>query len=235
MGAVLEMMTLRACIGLALLSAVALSGCGSDTDIQDYRNQAAVLGNAVKAARTRGGTGLAAMDSTAIAALRSALEKDGQPIYLVINSGAQFTDLMAPYGQNADVQTWSSMHYETISLRQGMLVASRGFGADLMSSVGPSVARIAQASGTTNRSYFYLDGADKTQRYDFTCSLSPAGTETVVVLGRSYATLKVNESCSGVTGSFNNTFWFDSGTNLRQSSQMITVGLDNLVLQRVID
>jgi len=233
MGAVLEMMTRRAFAALALAATLTLAGCGNDGSSNDYQRplQVALARlTAGKAAPT-----LATLNQSGTLTLRQALEADGQPIYRISYARLKYTNLMAPYGQNGDVQTWASQDYETVSLRAGMLVATRGFGADLMSSVGPSVARVSSAQGTTQRQYFYLDGADQKQRYDYTCVLASAGIEEVVVLAKSHATRKVTESCSGASGRFVNEFWFDNGQNLRQSRQMLVPGTDNMLLQRVID
>lgn len=227
------MTALRFLWPLALLANFALSGCGSDSDAQDFATQGALLSTAINGSKDR--SSLGANNPAALSALRAALEADGQPLYFVVNPVLGYSNLMAPYGRNGDVQTWSSTHYETVSLRQGMLVATRGFGADLMTATGPSLAQIASAQGLTNRHYFYLDGSDATRAFDYTCRRTSAGGETIQVLGRSYATRKVTESCIGPAGSFKNLYWFDQSAVLRQSSQMVVPGLDNLVLQRVID
>jgi hypothetical protein len=227
MGAVLEM---KLAAKLTLL--VVLAGCGNDPISEEYarpvRNVFALLAGT-------DGTKLGDLDAAGQATLRAALEADRQPIISVANPGMKYTNLMAPYGQNGDVQTWASMQYETLSLREGMLVSSRGFGPDLMAAVGPTAARIASGGGETARRYVWLDGADARQVFEFGCTLHAAGSEVITVLGKSYSTRRVTEDCSGSSGSFSNDYWFDKGTNLRQSSQLITLGLPNLVLQRVID
>ena len=216
-----------------LATTLLLTGCGNDSAAGDYQRPFKAI-----VAKLQGGQAaptLATLDQSGIATLRAALEADGQSIYLVVNPALKYTNLMAPYGQNGDVQTWASQDYETMSLRAGMLVATRGFGADLMSSTGPSVAQIAAGRGSTQRRYHYLDGADQPHQFDYACILAARGSDSVTVLGKSYATNKVTESCSGASGSFVNEYWFDLGQNLRQSSQMIAPGTANLILQRVID
>ena len=88
---------------------------------------------------------------------------------------------------------------------------------------------------TCRRRYRYLDGADQTVALDFSCDLWSAGNTSITILARSYATRKVVESCAGPTGAFRNEFWFDHGTNLRQSRQMFAPGMENILMQRVID
>ncbi len=224
----------RALSGLALLAALLLAGCGSDPDAKNLQYQFKIFSSRLKSG-DRGGSAIATMDPAAAQGLRAVLQEDGQPIYLVAHPKLKYAALMAPYGQNGDVQTWASERYETISLRLGMLVASRGFGKDLMSSSGPGVEQISAAHGATVRRYFYLDGADQLVTYDFNCALAATGSESITVMGKSFTTRKVSESCTGPSGGFVNQYWFDSDQNVRQSHQMISLGADNLILQRVID
>ena len=230
MGAVLEMKAIATCLAAALT----LSACGNDPAADEYLGPVKTLLSVIKG-KAGAGPSLATLDPGSLAALRQALEADGQPIYLVANPTMKYANLMAPYGQNGDVQTWASTTYETISLRDGMLTASRGFGADLMSAVVPGVSAISAGHGSLRRAYYYLDGADQPHVFDYTCEVAPAGAESVAVLGKSYATRKVSEVCTGPGDGFTNEFWFDQSGVLRQSKQRIAPGLDNLVLQRVID
>jgi hypothetical protein len=166
---------------------------------------------------------------------RKGLEKDGQAITLASNGSLHYGTLLAPFGGNNGVQTWSSTSYQTISLRDGVMVATRGFGPDLMSSVLPAISTIATGRGTTRHRYSYLDGADQPQSLDYICTLAAAGVESIDVMAKPFATRKVTESCSGPAGTFTNEYWFDHGSNLRQSKQFLAPGLDDMFLQRVID
>ena len=181
------------------------------------------------------GVTLATLDHSSTALLRQALEKDGQPILLVSVKRLKFIGLMAPYGENGNVRTWATEQYVSVSTRDGILVASRGFGPDLMSASAPSLAQIAAGRGTFHRRYYYLDGADQTQFYDYDCSLAKRGGETITILGKPYMASRITESCSGPAGSFTNDYLFDASQKLRQSSQFLVPGVDDLILQRVID
>jgi Group 4 capsule polysaccharide lipoprotein gfcB, YjbF len=221
------MTLLRTAAGLALLSLMmALAGCGSDPSAQDFTLQAKAIAALLNPGGAAGGQNLNNLDPAAAAALRSDLERKGQPTYLAINPSLRISGLMTPYGQNGDVQTWASPEGQTISLRQGLLVASRGYGPDLMSATVPGISQIAAGNGATQRRFYYLGGADEPREYDFDCSLADIGTETIAVLGKSYVTRRVD---------FTNSYWFDGGLNLRQSRQVITLGMQNLLLQRIID
>lgn len=218
----------------AALAVFAISGCGSDPEIEAIRGQSKLVASRISILR-RGTVDSVAPNQQAALALRKALTDAGQPIYLVTVSGLGYTNLMAPYGQNGDVRTWASQTYETVSLRQGMLVATRGFGSDLMSSTGPSIDQISAGHGTTRRTLLYLDGADQRASFKYTCNIAPDGAETITILGQTYAARKVSEVCVGSTGRFTNSYWFDNRGNLRQSRQLMTPGREGMLLERIID
>ena len=232
MGTVLEMKSLL-CGGLMVL----LAGCGSDRGINDFAGAPQTVFAGLQP-RTNPAT-VANPDDPAvkagILALRAGLQKDGQPIIIASNATLKYGNLLAPFGGSNGVVTWSSTSYQTISLRDGVMVATRGFGPDLMSSVAPAIATIAAARGITHRRYSYLDGADQPQSLDFTCTLAPAGTESIEVMAKVYGTRKVTESCAGPAGQFVNAYWFDGGSELRQSRQFLAPGLATMSIQRVID
>jgi hypothetical protein len=166
---------------------------------------------------------------------REGLQADGQPVILASNASLKYGTLLAPFGGSNGVKTWSSTSYQTISLRDGVMVATRGFGPDLMSSVLPPISQIRAAKGSTQRQYRYLDGADQPKTLDFACSLAASGSETIEVMAKTFATRKVTETCSGAEGQFTNEYWFDNSLILRQSKQFLAPGLDDMFIQVVID
>ena len=229
------MMLPRATLALILAATTALSGCGSDSNVTAAALPSKIFLSTllarVKAAKTPPPT----LDPVSLLALRNVLEKDGQPILLVLNPSLKYSDLMAPYGQNAGVQTWSSTSYTTISLRDGLVVATRGFGPDIMSATAPTLATLSAAQGQYRRSYYYLDGADQRQVLTYDCTLSSGGSQAISVLGKSFVTRVVVESCSGGAGSLTNQYWFDPSAHLRQSQQFLAPGLQDLTIQRIVD
>ena len=225
----------RASLALILAAATALSGCGSDSNVTAAALPSKIFFSALLARAKAAKNPPAALDPASLQALRKALEKDGQPILLVLNPSLKYSDLMAPYGQNADVQTWSSTSYTTISLREGLVVATRGLGPDIMSATVPPLATLSAARGQYQRSYYYLDGADQRQVLTYDCTLSAGGSQTISVLGKDFFTRVVIESCAGGAGSLTNQYWFDPTAGLRQSQQFLAPGLQDLTIQRIVD
>jgi len=235
MGAFLEMMRKVLLPVLLAVAVLGLQACGDSTieGNSPYKEQTllkllAKIGEDYEES-------VAEITPSQAAALRQSLEADGQPIVLAQYPALRYLQLMAPLGQNRDVTTWSSTEFQTLALRQGMLISSRGFGDDLMGSVGPTTAQVARGTGTMIRQYVYLDGADQRVTREFRCSLATSGNEVIQVLGRSHQVRKVVEDCSGASGAFQNRFWFDPSGKMRQSEQMLGPQNQKILLQFVID
>ncbi len=245
MGSVLEMRRHRfashPATWMLVASLLALSGCGNDV------SAGKVGGVPVKALfqATLASIGLGPKPKPAapqpaptpaqIAASRQMLEAAGVPLYIIQDTDLHLSAFFGKLGQNGDVVTWATPDHLSVSLRDGMVVATRGLGPDIMSSSGPTTAQVARGHGQTQRSYTYLDTADQSLRYDFTCQLSLAGTETITLIGKPYKTRRIDESCHGSHGDFTNIYWFDTAAKLRQSSQLLALGIANLRLESIID
>jgi hypothetical protein len=142
---------------------------------------------------------------------------------------------MTPLGSNSGVVTWANPEYQTISLQNGVILATRGFGSDLMSARVPTAQQLSAGTGTHQRVHYLLDGADQTISQSFTCQLSVSNNETIEILGLAYVTKKVEENCAGPSGNLTNTYWFDSQGLIRQSLQSRQSGVENMQLQAIID
>ena len=231
MGQVLEMTAVRLALILLLVSACSSDMAKPDLPLKDMAKavlQRVIGGGAAPSAP-------AAPDAATIAAGRKLLEEAGKPVILMTDAGTGLAGFMGVLGENGSVQTWATPDYLTLGLRDGILISTRGFGADLMSAEAPGLAVLASANGQYQRRFYFLDGADQTQVYAYDCSLHNAGAALITLLGKTYETRHVTEKCQGKQGNFENDFWFDASGALRQSSQMRLQGVENLQLQRIID
>lgn len=211
---------------LALVLALALSACGTDTD--ETAGARAWLAFAQQ--------GLSRGDDAAAPGLtRAALSRVATPVDLVTIERTGATGLIARIGTNAGVETWSSADDKTLSFRGGVLVATRGLGADLMSADVPALARLAAAQGTHGRTHVTLTGDEQPIRATYACVLRPLGTESVVIVERSMALRRVQETCSGREGSFANDYWFDGRGILWQSRQWTGRILGHVMIRRLRD
>lgn len=227
MGKILEMTAGKRTLA-ALAALAVLAGCGTDREANP------ALG-ALKTAATKVVTGRTGAAEPAPAVTRAQLAQFNTPMIMAEVPALGLTTFFVPYGENGGVETWSTVDDKTIALRQGIMVATRGFGPDIMQSEAPTAAQIASGAGTHKRVYYYLDGADQTQRIEYTCTLANLGAETITVVERQHPVRHVNETCTGNGVEFTNEYWFESGNFLRKSKQLLVPTWGAFELQRVID
>ena len=215
-----------------LFCAATVSACGNEADMDPGARLLKLLAQTATA-RVTGGK--SAPDATpSDLDLRAALQEGGKPIIKLRNDNTGATAYLAPVAVNQGITTWSSNDRLTLSSRDGVLLATRGFGADLMAANVPTAARIARGGGTHDRLHVYLDGGDQTQKFTFTCTVATVGPEAITVMGLSYNTRHVTETCSGKSGTATNHYWFQ-GAQIRQSTQFLAPGVPGVTLQAVID
>jgi hypothetical protein len=188
----------------------ALAGCGSNVD-ETQKMQTYLL-----IAQAATGTAPKQPASGTSGLTRAILAEVGRPADMVEITGVGA--VIFQVGTNRGVETWSSVDNRSVSFRQGMLVATRGLGGDLMAAETPPLSQVAGASGTFVRSFVYLNGEDQPLELRFLCDYATVGSEDLVIVERRYSTRRVQETCSGDSGRFVNDHWFQGGT-LRQSRQ----------------
>lgn len=217
---------------MLLALGLALQGCGNTPDRADaaISLQAVARVPALLAQRWRGGA-----DPAQLTSLRQALEADGKPVISVALPGVKYASLMVPYYPSKDAMTWSSPGYETVTLKDGILQSSRGFGPDLMASSAPGIGQVSAASGSFHRIYEYLDGLDAPVQMDYDCDFAEGGAQRVTVLDQAYDTRLVVETCFKGEDRFENRYWFDKGGKIRQSEQRLSPGTAPMLIQRIVD
>lgn len=217
-------------LAILLAGLVALGGCGNDPDANPGVKIVKGLGTTL-AQRAKGG----AAPAGGGAITREQLAQFNTPMQMAIVPALGLTTYFVPFGQNGGVETWASTDNKTVSFRQGIMVASRGFGPDIMQAVAPSAGQIAAGAGSHQRIYEYLDGSDQILRREFVCTLSNHGSETITVVGRQHPTRHVSETCTANGTSFTNEYWFEGGNFLRKSKQLLVPEWGHVEFQRVVD
>ena len=121
-------------MGVIAAVAVSLAGCGNDPA---KNGLTATVGHSVGAAltSTRGPAQPVVVTRAMIRALKVPILMFGLP-----SRKARLA--MATDGHNGDVVTWRAADGSTVSLRSGVVVATRGAGSDLMSAAVPSLAQL---------------------------------------------------------------------------------------------
>jgi Group 4 capsule polysaccharide lipoprotein gfcB, YjbF len=200
------------------LALVLLAACGNDKGEPSPLGQAvgsvakATLGG-LKARRAGQGAAPAAAPVT-----RADLEKFGIPILRAVIPARGADALLTINDEKGDVATWATTDGTTFSLRNGVLIQTRGLGPDLMSAQVPTVGMLSQDGGTHQRMYFFLGQEDLPSRRTYDCTVAVKGRETITIYGRNHNATHVTESCVRPQGKIENEFWIE-GATIRKSRQ----------------
>jgi hypothetical protein len=212
MGKVLAMIRRMTCAGAALL---ALTACGP----MNQGSLGSTFGDKLAGIAGRG-----KMPAEAPAPLPPDLanEAPGQYLMGTLVSRNQ-TALMTRTARNRDTETWESPGQIAMTLRDGILIATRGLSEDLMGADTAAVrSALAASGGTVQRSQSYLDSEDQIRTRQLTCTISAAGQDTIATLTGPVSALKFEESCESPALVFKNTYWLSGpGGKIVQSRQVI--------------
>lgn len=212
-----------------LLAIFSLSACSSGTE----ETATAVVYKALIAATH---TGIGAKDAPAEANLgvtRAALQNIAVPLQLVTLESRGAQAAIFKTGTNGDVETWSSQDKKSLSMRNGIIVATRGLGDDLMSAAVPKITQLQHENATHLRIHTFLDGEDKPVQLRFECRIFRQVAETIAVLKRNYATHRTTETCRGPSGTFSNIFWIEAGGKMRKSRQFLSNSIGYVMIEQL--
>ncbi|EPX82673.1 hypothetical protein ruthe_03131 [Rubellimicrobium thermophilum DSM 16684] len=111
----------------------------------------------------------------------------------------------------------------TAAFDQGVLTATRGFGDDLLTIDAPGLLPILRAGGgTLTRTVETLDSQDRIVTSRFTCTVTPAGTETLNLGLREASLRRLDENCRGERIVFDNIYWLDTRGEIVASRQYVS-------------
>lgn len=209
-------------LAAALVAPFALAACGSGGGLGTALLQSAGVG-----------AGAASADDTA-SIPRAEIEAVGAPIMRVTIPATGLDVLMVQRDTKpGGITTWSTNDGITFTFRDGILIETRGLGADLMSAAAPSAGQILAATGHS-RSYFFIGPDDQTLRRDYACQPQDQGPETVSIYSRGYATRQVTETCTRAEGRIENRFWLQGG-KVRKSRQWVSAAIGYAGFEQVTD
>jgi len=153
---------------------------------------------------------------------REAIEQQNVELLRVSIISREITSFVLLGGQNGSKVTWLSVDGLSLTLDGGLLVATRGFGDDLMGADVAAALRSLNGGGNHMRTLEFLDGLDQIERQVFECSTVATGLETITIVERSYATTVLEENCVGENATFKNTYWRDANGVIWQARQWIS-------------
>lgn len=198
---------------LALLLG-ALAGCGAQMNAAGAQKVSGMIMGGVSTGREVPGSTPVQLDDGA-GILMVARENSGQSAGLGLLSRS-----------GGGVQAWSTQDGIALTLRNGMLIGTAGFGPDLFSvDVDPILARASGQAAT--RIHRYVDGENHVQVMAFTCVVSIGGGERVEATGGTV----YREACTGRDSQFENRFVFSNSGRLLASRQWAGPALGHFALR----
>lgn len=221
MGAVLEMKT-----GLiaALVGLTALAGCGNDKEsLSGFESFKTMAKSAVASAGSK--------ETVAPKVSRAMVDQIAAPVRAVTLEKRNQQALMVEIARNNGVETWSSVDKVTISVRNGVLVATRGLGDDLMAASAQHPVLRNSADGGTRRTYSLLNGADQMVRVSADCVAKSEGVQAIEIVEKTYNLNKVVELCTLGREQFTNIYWLDSSGSIRKSRQWVSPNVGSIIIE----
>lgn len=164
---------------------------------------------------------------------RSELEKAGVPILRLTVPSRGIDTLLVERDRKGDIVTWTTGDGVTFTFKGGVLIETRGLGADLMSSSAPTGAQVADG-GQHDRSYFFIGADEEMLRRDYSCTVTVAANESVTIYGVSFATRHMVERCERPEGFITNDYWMQ-GSTVRKSSQWVSAAIGSVEIERITD
>ena len=168
-------------------------------------------------------TGTAKTAAPAAAPSPSAIAANTGDILLVTIMSRNAVAPLTKIAQNEATVTWISPGKVSLTLKDDIVIATRGLNEDLMGATVTGVrAALAAGGGTARRTHSYLNSEDQIVLRDVDCMIVETGPETIVAATGTRDAIKYTESCTSDTAIFTNSYWLDQrGGNVVQSRQAI--------------
>lgn len=149
-------------------------------------------------------------------------------LFVELDSGQNGT--LIPYPGQGVQQTWLGADGATITLSQGVLMASRGLGNDLMGSVSsmPPWSKIKNKKQIYSRELNYITGNNQILKLSLKCDIQKTSKKEVIKIWEiNFEVAAFEENCHKSGLEIKNIFYVDSQSIVRRSSQYHsdTIGL----------
>jgi hypothetical protein len=185
----------------ALAAITALAGCGPDAG-----GPIAQVGRALAAS-----LGQSRADAPPLRQqlTRAAIREYGQPVILVEAPAIPAEATLRPLAQNGPNRTWITADGVTLTFRNGVVVATRGLGEDLMSAdtAAAEAALGNRRAGPAVRTHWRLDGDHRQVRIRYDCEFVAEGSETIEIIEERHATVRFREICRSGESWIENRYW----------------------------
>lgn len=205
--------------GLALTLIAGLSACSSDPD------------NSNLLADFIGGKDEIEPDETFLAH-----EAAGAPALIMSlqSTSNAFTVFVRQTTNAKGEETWISLDKLSLGMKSGMIIATRGLGADQLAGdpYQTLAALKAGRNGITERFITHINGESQAETLAFRCSVTFQKQAPVDLGGYTANTDLYYEDCRNTQTKFRNFFWVERGNRqLVQSRQWISESLGSVALR----
>ena len=158
-------------------------------------------------------------------------------VLLVIQQKEDVGFTLVANSANLGVVEWRNTAGQAILRRDGVVFGTRGFGFDRMTTEAAGLIAALDAGGADGvvRVERIINGAGVIEAHRYLCNVRLAGTETLTIYGRSFATRTFTERCDGPEGRFTNRYWIEPGGTVRRSVERITAELGDFEFVRLND
>ncbi|QIZ81727.1 YjbF family lipoprotein [Thalassovita gelatinovora] len=165
--------------------------------------------------------------------IAAALKVTPKPLSLVVREQDKTTAIILEAERNGPYRTFITSARQTLTLRQGVVTATRGIGNDLMSSDVEDTLRLLRARqpGHTRRVMRYLTGDEHTIAFSFDCTMAVGETQTINSGEISAQVRVMTEKCSGDGLQFTNTYMVDHAGEVLGSRQWINPTMGSVGIQ----
>ena len=135
---------------------------------------------------------------------------------------------LLPVGQNGPRQTWVSPDGISVTVESGLIVATRGFGHDLMAADVSGLRAVLSGAASGQYVLETLDGRDQVVRQVFDCAIEDRTPDPVTIFERTYSTTKLFVVCGNSDIRFGNFYWVDRSGKIWKSQQFTTPELGHM-------
>ena len=202
---------LRPAAGVLTALLMALSGCSGGTRSEPLYPQI------LAAAQTTFSKGKSQRAAAARPPLTRAVLNDieGSYIEVTLERSGIFAYLFVSTTRPDGVVQWRTEDNVTLTMRQGVLIATRGLGGDIISSA-VNTAPGTQGPADGGEKVMYIRTGDlEERRLVLACDLADLGPETITIVEKAQATRHLRESCETPDGGrIVNDYWTDNRTGI---------------------
>ena len=155
-------------------------------------------------------------------------------LFVELPSGQNGT--LTPYPGQGIGQTWLGADGATITLKTGVLKASRGMGDDLMGSSWsmPPWSKINHKTQTYSREFIHITGNNKILKRVFKCAIQKIGDEEVIeIWDIDFKVGMFEENCRNSNLNIKNIYYVDTQGIVRRSFQYHSDTIGSIIIERL--